>query len=215
MRRLILLIGGLVLVFALAICAPILSARQSAMPGVLLALRLTDCAPPCWIGIVPGVTTIDAAGDRIMAVFGPWSIAETSPTFLWARLNTQPDTGMLNIFLQAQTDSVVDTITFDFQAIYSRDRTTVADLHRVFGAPSRVAVPSPLLTTDFGLVYGSDEQGMMVFCPATDSIAWDQRVDGVMFYTKRQLPVAPSTEVKRWQGFRPLKAYYAAPLAPK
>ncbi len=43
----------------------ILIGRQQPLPEHLAMLHLTDCAPPCWIGIVPSVT---AQGD-VKAIF--------------------------------------------------------------------------------------------------------------------------------------------------
>jgi hypothetical protein len=35
----------------------------------LRMLHLTDCAPPCWIGITPGVTTMDEAKIRVQKTY--------------------------------------------------------------------------------------------------------------------------------------------------
>src|SRR3954453_17673185 len=44
--------------------------QQQALPSGLAQFHLTDCRPPCWIGIIPGTTTIAAAKARIIATFG-------------------------------------------------------------------------------------------------------------------------------------------------
>jgi hypothetical protein len=54
---------------ALISVAVVAGRSESPSTGAQL-LRLSDCAPPCWIGIVPGVTTFDAAYRRYAEVFG-------------------------------------------------------------------------------------------------------------------------------------------------
>src|SRR5689334_21302019 len=39
------------------------------IPERLRMLHLADCAPPCWIGITPGKSTINEARQRLEAVF--------------------------------------------------------------------------------------------------------------------------------------------------
>jgi NhaP-type Na+/H+ or K+/H+ antiporter len=37
--------------------------------GDIALLHLTDCTPPCWIGIVPGKTTIEEAEALLSATY--------------------------------------------------------------------------------------------------------------------------------------------------
>ncbi len=59
--------------------AVILIGQRLSLPEHLAMLHLTDCAPPCWIGIVPGVTKLDEAKVKVQAVLG--SIANYSLSF--------------------------------------------------------------------------------------------------------------------------------------
>ena len=69
MRRLFTLILALCLFFTVFTGAAILIGQQQPVPERLILLHLADCTPPCWIGIVPGVTTLDDAAIRAAATY--------------------------------------------------------------------------------------------------------------------------------------------------
>jgi len=50
-------------------------------------LRLSDCAPPCWIGIVPGDTSTEEAVRRFSAIFAPVTNAPAPPLTLGTATN--------------------------------------------------------------------------------------------------------------------------------
>src|SRR4051812_11626816 len=69
MRRLIQHTLGLSLALTAFIGMTVVAGRRDVVPDLLAMLHLTDCALPCWIGIVPGQTTLDETGERIEAVY--------------------------------------------------------------------------------------------------------------------------------------------------
>lgn len=69
LRRLFVPIIMLLIGFTAISGVIILIGRAQPLPEPLAMLHLTDCAPPCWIGIVPGKTTREEAAKRIEAVF--------------------------------------------------------------------------------------------------------------------------------------------------
>ena len=79
MARLLIVILVLCIALGTSTGAAILIGRQQPLPEHLTMLHLTDCAPPCWIGIVPGVTTLEEAKVKVQAVLG--SIANYSLSF--------------------------------------------------------------------------------------------------------------------------------------
>ncbi len=79
MARLFIVILSVCFVFGTLTGVATLIGRQQPLPERLAMLRLTDCAPPCWIGIVPGVTKLDEAKVKVQAVLG--SIANYSLSF--------------------------------------------------------------------------------------------------------------------------------------
>jgi hypothetical protein len=66
MWRLLKLTSLLVLLLALTISIAVLIGRMQPPPERLAALHMTYCAPPCWIGIMPGTTT----QGEVEALFG-------------------------------------------------------------------------------------------------------------------------------------------------
>src|SRR3954462_1437716 len=63
----LLLISTLALM--LFIGGAILLGRRQPLPDAVAMLHLDMCAPPCWIGISPGVTTLDEAEHQLKKVF--------------------------------------------------------------------------------------------------------------------------------------------------
>jgi hypothetical protein len=212
MRKLMGLGAALALILALLVGGAVLTKRQTTTPGVMTMLRLSDCSWPCWIGIVPGETTIWVAKGRVIAEFSPLARFQLTspPSVVWATLDTKPDLGVVYVTVDAQSDNIVDRIMLDFNSVYFRDRATVGDFHQLFGAPSHVALPSAFSTTDsYGLIYGDDQQGMVIFTLWRNAIGWDQKVTTVVFYANGQLPFGPSVDIRPWRGFRPLGLYYS------
>src|SRR4051812_20780951 len=99
----------------------VIAGRHDSAPDHLAILHLTDCTLPCWIGIVPGQTTLDQAGERIDAVYERASdlgfsvdIA-TMPGVLLVTLNRRSGSpGAISILLSTNGDTVIRTILFDF-----------------------------------------------------------------------------------------------------
>jgi hypothetical protein len=70
MRWLIPRVLAIWLMLILCASASLFIGRQQPPPLYLALLHLTDCELPCWIGIVPGKTTVEEAQKRIIAVYG-------------------------------------------------------------------------------------------------------------------------------------------------
>jgi hypothetical protein len=69
------------LIFTVLIAAvgiALLVGRNSPMSDRLAFLHLTECAPPCWLGIVPGNTYIEDAKKRILEVYNKEFLVDLS-----------------------------------------------------------------------------------------------------------------------------------------
>ncbi len=109
----------------LAFCLVMLSACQTATapapsPWIDVILNDPDCAPPCWNGITPGVTTMDEAWAIIQAEPGlidlVYSGGETSRAGIdWTFSN--PD-GRGTVYSSSTDYSTVDRICFDSRGAY-------------------------------------------------------------------------------------------------
>jgi len=63
--------AALTVALALSISAAMLIGRAQPLPERVALLHLNDmCKLPCWIGITPGVTTLNDAVTRIKDVYG-------------------------------------------------------------------------------------------------------------------------------------------------
>jgi len=217
MRRFLLLT-----LIALLVCAGLSGAalwigRQQPALRLLTALRFTDCAPPCWIGITPGKTTLKAARDQVIRTFPEsqgYLVTLTDappPNTQWLMLE-KPDQpfGVIWIIFDAENNQVIDSIRFSFSSVYVRERPVVADVHHWFGAPLRVLLPDVTLyrPNDLALIYGSDRRGAVAFASPDTRVSWDQQVQLIAFYANGQIPLARSADIRRWQGFKSLRRYY-------
>lgn len=211
MRRLLSLICLLLAVLVVTVSAARVVGQQRPASPLLATLRLTDCVSPCWIGIVPGKTTIEDARERINTVYG--KPGEYTLTFdgampsglIWASLDHARESfGVVWITLDAQSDNVVDVIRFDFNSIYVEKLPTLGEFHQLLGAPSRMVLSAgaigPMNAT-MAMAYGDDVQGTLIFTMWYPRFHWTQQVRTLILYGAGQLPLARSTELKAWRGF--------------
>jgi hypothetical protein len=207
MRKLVGL--GLVVTFAcsLAAGAVIAAGRRQPIPVPLLDLRLTDCAPPCWIGIVPGETTLETAYRLVHAAFGEIPLTQTEMrsgagavrALQWV-LNLRY--GPVHIKLETHSSAVIDTITFDVQ----RADIPVADLYNLLGTPPRMARWHNNFPY-FILVYGDEKRGTVVLSRLKERFEWVQPVETLILFGRGKSPVPPE-DYEAWHGFLTLKGYY-------
>src|SRR5258708_2541334 len=69
------------LVLLLIVGGAVLISRGPAQPDRLARWHLTDCAPPCWIGIVPGETPVSIARQLIASALSlpPYKVSDVTP----------------------------------------------------------------------------------------------------------------------------------------
>ncbi len=213
MRRLV-----LALWFALTVTTGItvLAGRRQPTSARLAMLRLTDCALPCWIGIVPGKTTLDEAHAIIESAFGQspdydfsaaWSdSSDLLPVILSEKANWA---NSIWIGLRVRPDRVVDSIVFYFDR--PDNPITVADLHNLFGAPSYVKLPNLSVdrSNEFVLTYGDDFSGAKIYAEIEGRLQWSEQVHTLVLYTHDQIPILQMKDQRPWEGFRTVASYYA------
>jgi hypothetical protein len=207
-RKLILASLLLILLWTSATSAAVLNARQQPGSVLLSALQFDRCAPPCWIGIIPGKTTMNEARNRVIGAFGdPTSdyllVFEdnASPHLLWVNLQERQNSfGIAYITLDSGSDNVVDTISISFQSIYVSRRPTIADFHRLLGAPAWIKMPDEMIqrADSFGLIYGSDDGGELLAVGFPD---WTDQPAYVVFFAPDRLPLPLSSQLRQWRGF--------------
>jgi len=60
---------GLQLAFTLLVAVVVLYGRMQSVPEKIAVLHMSQCTPPCWNGITPGVTQIDRANQLLHSEF--------------------------------------------------------------------------------------------------------------------------------------------------
>jgi hypothetical protein len=213
MIRLIEVTALVVCLLLLPVSASVLIGRQQPVPPVLTLLRLTDCAPPCWIGIMPGKATLDETRDRIHAVYdGRPDVSLTfepgsSPTTFRVRLGRRDNAlGAVEIRLDTGGDPSIGMIAFDFTSVDRRNLVTLADMYALWGAPPEMGLLNLGANNpfDLALIYGNEEQGAIVFAPPARSAPWTLDASVLVFYVDHVMPLAPSVAVQPWPGFSQL-----------
>ncbi len=181
--------------------------RQATVPVSLQSLRLGDCAAPCWIGIVPGQTTVDAARELVRTAFGRRPVSRTQFPYPsgtvrsidWLLGGSASSTA---IKLGVPDGATVDTITFDL----SNANISVADLYSLLGAPSYMARWHNNYPY-YVLIFGNRERGAVVATGLRERFSWTQQVTSFTLYGRGQSPVPPE-DYEPWCGFLTLKGYY-------
>lgn len=221
MRRLVRFSILLLLIMALLTGVTRLLGQAQPNPALIEMLHLSECAPPCWIGIVPGKTTLTEAKARIIAAYGQSGYLLTfdlisAPGLAWINVERPADpVGILLITLTAHDNRIVDAITFDFSSIYLRDRIHLADVIKLLGSPSRVMLPvypakGTQTTGEFGLLYDDLYlNGLMATALLSDPVDWEQEVQLLVLYGRGRLPVSPLSQFQPWHGFGSLDQYYS------
>jgi len=153
MAKLLGLSLSICLLLALLIGSAMGTGQSQALPISLAQFHLTDCQPPCWIGIIPGSTTIAAAKAKINATFGGRggfqikdSGFEDGPVYSNAVENTIEGNNFsllvrLNIseLIDGQSETVQSIGLFDSRPDRSLYAPTLRDILTIFGAPRSFA----------------------------------------------------------------------------
>jgi hypothetical protein len=133
-----------------AISFALLIGRSQPLPESIRRLHLTDCELPCWIGIVPGQTTIAEAKERIVTVFGnnveydlvleEGSYADQSMVTFHIKdkkLLYGVAGGVFSAVATNDLSAKVDFFNISFQEILGGDRFLFADLYPILGSPQK------------------------------------------------------------------------------
>ena len=207
MRKLVLFSLLLSLLFIASLGLLVVANRRQPTGPTLENLHLTDCELPCWIGIVPGQTTIDVARERINALFGQSNaldaevrVSTSSAEMPRWRVGVSSDKVVIR--LNALDGSTVDNVEFSFNG----GQFTVADLFTLMGSPSRMARWHQNFPY-YVMAYGTNERGLIAFSDLSEAFRWTQPVKVIVLYAHGQLPVPPE-DLFPWFGFHNIHDYY-------
>lgn len=152
-----------VFAFAALIFAARMTGHAQPPPEPLVQLHLTDCALPCWIGIVPGETRFDQAVERVSIVYPQADVTITgqgkAPRF-------NADTEFGQILISADRAGVVHRISLP---IYKLRGIMLADVAGLLGSPTGTVGIHPVT------VYYGCMSFQVVISGGTVNGGWRQR----------------------------------------
>ncbi len=136
------------------VCGVLLVGKMQPAPSSIMQLRLNECAPPCWVGIMPGETSIADAKAKIMAAFiedGDLTIRDTSFTdrsrpFTTLEYTIEGDNFYLVVqlhlaqYTDGQNEVVQSIDLFQSSQDGQSSAPTVADILGAFGPPDGIVV---------------------------------------------------------------------------
>lgn len=180
------------------------------MPPGISQLHLMDCAPPCWIGIIPGLTTVEDAKAKLITAYrgqselqfkdsgfadGPVSpnvvenAIEGNKFYLSVRLN-------ISTLVDGKNETVQSIGLFETREDRSHYAPTVADILGSFGPPQWVVVDESIgsgseITLKYNgldVVFNSHNRALIL-------------TEYPRLYLGNQVKQAPSAHYRPWKGF--------------
>jgi len=128
--------------------------RRPSPPDRLTQWHLTDCAPPCWMGIMPGETPVSVARQRIITVLSvlPYKAIDVTPAnvadldaviklydiahpALWSSIEIMGEGRVVEGVYAA---GITYRITVNAALDPNQDMPSLAEVFNAFGAPAAV-----------------------------------------------------------------------------
>lgn len=206
------------LVMAMAILFASTPIQAQTVPQSIMQLHLLDCASPCWVGIIPGLTTVKEAKAKIRAVYGVQKDLAIKDSMMsygsagydgYVSMEIESDNFYLFIrldipnFIDANSDSesqIVKSIgLFESRSDRNSYAPDVADILNTLGAPQAVAT-AELMSGSYEVVLRY--KGMYVFFDVyTDQIELTEIPYIYLSIPEIQPMYLPSSlEYRPWKG---------------
>jgi hypothetical protein len=221
MRRLLIFYLRISIVLALLLGSARMIGQIRPLPDRLNMLHLTRCAAPCWLGLVPGSSTLAEVRPTIRAAyseseyelkFSTWDLEGTSNS-IDVHIRPHNSSRVTRISLGARVnDPVIRDITiFPDNSAQMPDPLAIRDVYFAFGAPLAF-LEQPWIVDGPGLVYGDDDQGVLlnVFLAGQRPayrVTWTTPVRVIRMYGPGHYRVPPGIvspterQETRWHGF--------------
>ncbi len=138
---------GIWLFTASIIAAIVVVSRTQAIPPALQALHFKDCELPCWIGIIPGKTTIGEAERNIANTYNAiYPLFGDSVVGYWEFVVADKETGIqIRVKLNSITGQPSSAIVNDITIIQDEPGPTVSlgELESLLGSPENILESPP------------------------------------------------------------------------
>jgi hypothetical protein len=188
--------------------------KSQPIPRSIQQLHLLDCAPPCWIGITPGETTVESAKAKMLAAFSGQNdlqIRDTagSPFGYIAEnvIENAIEGEHFFVSVRLTTSAVLDGKTETILSIHlvqSRDdrsgyAPTVADILGTFGPPHGIIIEHAMsIGSEITLKYAGWDA---VFYTRSHHVEFTEYP---RIYLVNQGLQIPTTGYLPWKGFSTL-----------
>jgi hypothetical protein len=135
------LLGAILLLatalFSLTIWASGVVGQAQPTPKNVLRLHLTDCAPPCWANITPGVTSMSEVKARIATLFPDFNSVATDDSFMaWRLAASKAYTTSINVTFRGGVAATISIGT----GTPSDEMPSLGELGAIFGTPTCITV---------------------------------------------------------------------------
>ena len=181
--------------------------RQQQPPARLAILHLTDCHLPCWIGIVPGRTSLSSALYAINSTYKAYTVDHDPPDSGSVMVNIgSNDHSLLSIILSI--DDVTPTQTVEQVLLVNTSalgQVTFGDIVSLLGVPNQLE-PSPTKSNiNPSILYLDNEvrvgfgvtPGFISIC---GEISMDEEISGIGIGNLPPLR-QPFSPKQSWRGF--------------
>lgn len=181
-------------------------------PAILHDLRFSECSLPCWIGILPGQTSLNDAMARVQSTFAlpEQSFPRNRFAVQFFTVLPMPDyytaSYRLVVAMQLRIGQPVPVIDAIWWQMPEQANVTVGDVIGAFGAPTCLYV-SPLFFRGWFLIWDTPEGITEARVMGGDKLSWSEPIDTLMIHTGvidpefGQHTCAPeSPGYRRWSG---------------
>jgi hypothetical protein len=199
---------GIFTVLIAAVGIALLIGRNSPMSDRLTFLHLTECAPPCWLGIELGVTYIEDAKKRILEVYNKefYVALIEFPTIQMLRIRPIEisDYKSVNIDLSPNENKPLQAISLSFE--FSFEDTKFISISEVL---SYMGSPDVIYLTDLGysswsgvLTYKNNPHFFILFRVLNDNrINFNTSPGYIVFCQCEYQPNSSNSKPIKWRGF--------------
>ncbi|SRR5258708_6625418 len=227
MRRLILFTLALWVTLVAAVVIAVGVGHQQPASKRLTQLHLNDCELPCWIGIVPGKTTLEDAQKHITGIYGQsydvaYDVFDSQSTYRQVYVNItekgdvkEENTMSFEFFVKADDSHIIQFIEFYFP---HSSLPTTAEIFGALGSPTQFKLSDiandPRVNADPQILffnYGGNNYSVLTgISPGlTTSILWNTPI---RFIDISPIPYQPETQcvvnqLRPWRGFRSPQLY--------
>jgi hypothetical protein len=206
MRWLILFLLSSCLLFT--IVSGVLPNNEQTSPSEWMQLlHLTDCELPCWIGIVPGATTLGEAQMQLRMAYSDTSLYNLVEGEYFSRITHLPTGNQVRIgfFIQdveVTNASIVQGISLEPGAMTEDEisRPMLSDLEDVLGVPETVRLASGIENPSVILMYQGARINIAVEDLQCDEVRRDQQIRGIGLYEVPPM-AAWLSQPQEWVGY--------------